>query len=243
MFRNKMRSKRVPSLSPFRGRRSAVIAVVAASTLALLATPHGGAASSLNFAPAAYADEAVSSTGIWSIPRRPGAGQFRVGWFIKQARYGIAGLSGAGDGRSFDRNMDPSDNRVYLELDYERGLLTIIASPSCSTGRGECTDAARIHRGVTVRSGPGSIVSVKVDVANTHLALPGGYPRITGRMTFSATGENGPCVTGLFDRFPSVEIYHDRNGRTTEVWTRSQSRSLGAVGLSPLTVVNMNSCD
>lgn len=187
--------------------------------------------------PKVYADGAIPSTGIWSVPQVPGGGQFRVGWFIKQDD--AFGLSG--DDRGFDPAMGPQDNRVYLELDYERGLLMIHANPTCDADEESCTGAVDIGDHVTVESGPGTLVVVKVDVPNSRRSVFG-HPRITGNLTFSALG-NEPCVVGLFDRFPSVEVYHDQNGLTTAVWTRNESKVFGPSGLSPLTVVNMNSCD
>ena len=185
--------------------------------------------------PGATASE-ISRT---DIPVIPALGRYRVGFFIMQKSYGILGVTGAGDGRGFDPQMDPSQNRVYLELDYTDGTARIVVNPSCNPERTSCTNpvsltsgrvSISVSRANVSSDNPITATDFHVDIENSRETIHG-FPRIRAEISFDTNPQGGLSVVGHTSSFPSVEIYHDAGASTVTVYTHEQARLVGAAAL------------
>lgn len=184
----------------------------------------------------------------FKTPTHPGLGRYRIGFFIMQDSYGALGITGAGDGRSFDPSMGPSDNRLFVDIDYESGNSTVVVNPSCNSSRTSCTspvdlppERVSITHEENRRLFPNKDVKVHLSVPNSREAI-NGWPPIRAELTFwpavAGTGVSyAPtvlgtmCVSGSISSFPSMEIYRDTAQGTTLVYRHQQSRIAGAAAL------------
>jgi hypothetical protein len=186
--------------------------------------------------PGATASE-ISRT---DIPVISALGRYRVGFFIMQKSYGALGKTGAGDGRGFDPQMDPSQNRVYLELDYTNGTARIVVNPSCNPDRTSCNNpvpltpdrvSISVSRANVSSDNPITATDFHVDIENSREKIDG-FPRIRAEISFDTNPQGGLSVIGHTSSFPSVEIYHDTGASTVTVYTHEQSRLAGAAALA-----------
>ena len=173
------------------------------------------------------------------IPVLPALGKYRVGFFIMQSSYGISGASGAGDGRGFDQQAKPSQNRVYLEVDYVAGTARIMVNPSCNTDRTECNDPVPLSddrvsiafsRANVSSANPITFTKFHVNIENSRETV-NGFPRIRSEISFNTNPQGGLSIEGQTSSFPSVEIYHDSGPSTTTVYQHEQARIAGAAAL------------
>lgn len=173
------------------------------------------------------------------IPVIPALGRYRVGFFILQKSYGILGITGAGDGRGFDPQMNPSQNRVYLELDYTNGTARIVVNPSCNPDRTSCKNpvpltssrvSISVSRANVSSDNPITSTDFHVNIENSREMIDG-FPRIRAEISFDTNPQGGLSVVGHTSSFPSVEIYHDTGASTVTVYQHQQSRLIGAAAL------------
>jgi hypothetical protein len=70
-------------------------------------------------------------------------GRLRFNFFIAPESAGLPWPfpRGSGDNRTFNRNADPSRNRVYIVLDFRLGKGAVVAYPSCNASKSVCRDA------------------------------------------------------------------------------------------------------
>ncbi|MCM3922442.1 hypothetical protein ND748_12330 [Frankia sp. AiPs1] len=172
----------------------------------------------------------------------PALGRYRVGFFIMQNSYGILGITGAGDDRGFNPKMSASQNRVYLEVDYNTGTARIIVNPSCNSDRTSCTNPVPLtpdrvnitfSRSQAVSANPANPLTsttFHVNIENSRETVHG-FPRIRAEITFSTNPQGGLSVIGHTSSFPSVEMYHELGGSTTTVYQHEQASHLGAAAL------------
>ncbi len=193
-----------------------------------------------NYAPVDYGG-AKSSNYDFTFTPQPGVGTVTVGIFIptKTAGYGIGGygLTNRGDDRGFDPNADPSRNRGYIRLDFERGQGELIVNPSCTAEGKQCQSADEIVSGVDGTGIPGrntidvtqadnGALTVQVNLRNSmpiartpfgnvNVATSPLEPPISNTFTFTPSQGGKLSVYGSGSLYPSVEVYEHQGGRTT----------------------------
>ena len=83
------------------------------------------------------------------VPTQPGVGQVVIAMYIPTQTAGLPGPDvgkSHGDDREADPLAHPSQSRVWIVIDYERGVATARINPSCGTGGppGDCHPALPI---------------------------------------------------------------------------------------------------
>lgn len=164
-------------------------------------------------------------------------GKVRLGFFIAEEETVALGYTyGDGDGRTYDQNMQPGNNRVYVEVDFSTGLGSVFSNRSC-TDKTEtrCTDALTIgqHFSSGVRRDGG--IDIHFEIANSRTAdIPAvNWLRISADLAIlpkepTASSPQNICVTGQVSQYPSVEGYYDNNGATYTMFQLGQSPFSGA---------------
>lgn len=179
----------------------------------------------------------------FQVPTDPSAGSVRINLFImadKSCPVSLFGLNPpdalgclSGDNRSFsnDPTVTNDRSRAYLVIDYETGQGTLIVNPSCDPGRRNCASALPIGggNGVNVTDNGGSALSITAALKESKYPLA---PAIHDQFTFGVTASGGVNGFVFGDAYPSVEIYHQRQGQS--IWRQvyeSQEGFLGPVRL------------
>lgn len=155
------------------------------------------------------------------VPCIPEMGRVRIGFFIEDEEVQIVDgvrVVGDGDGRGFDPNMGPEDNRIYLELDYGTGTGFIFSNRSCpNRTETNCKDANSLKDAFRSYARADGSIYINFTIGNSlQVDTP-----LLNRLKISADLDVLPipgglvCVTGAVSEFPAVEAYYDKNGRTT----------------------------
>ena len=170
------------------------------------------------------------------VPCIPEMGRVRMGFFIEDEEVEIVDgfyVVGDGDGRTFDPNMGPEDNRIYLELDYGTGTGFIFSNRSCpNRTETNCKDANSLKDAFRSYVRADGSIYINFTIGNS---LAEDTP-VLGRLKISADLDVLPipggqvCVTGAVSQFPAVEAYYDRNGGTSTKFQLPQS-DYATVGL------------
>jgi hypothetical protein len=167
-------------------------------------------------------------------------GKVRIGFFIAEEETAFGPEEGGivygdGDGRTFDQNMQPEDNRVYFEVDFSTGTGFVFSNRSC-TDKTEtsCRDALVIGDNFSsgVRRDGG--IQVHFEIGNSRTTH---YPGIN-TLKISAdvvilpkpSTANSPqdvCVMGEVSGYPSVEGYYEDCGATYTLFQLGQSSVAG----------------
>jgi hypothetical protein len=178
------------------------------------------------------------------------------------ARYTDRARFGYGDNRTYDANSDPSQSRayLYLYLDDKGTLLRYephIAEKSCTQvgcfktnpqnnhfwasqdpKTGEITVEWRLENGFS------SFVKKYAEVSRgffpglangAYISAEVVLPDINGELTIGRRNGRYEVLEMNRDPYPSLEVYHYRNGRfVREILTRPESRFGPFYGLNPL---------
>ncbi|MBM3663866.1 MAG: VWA domain-containing protein [Actinobacteria bacterium] len=91
----------------------------------------------------AYSPDVLESYALIDVPSllAPGKGIVRVNGFINRFSDGpLPFINAAGDNRGFDSDAPYWANRVYFEIDHEKGQLLVVVNPSCTVGRNNQID-------------------------------------------------------------------------------------------------------
>ncbi len=150
-----------------------------------------------------------------TVPCRPEMGRVRIGFFIEDenVRFFPDGpIALDGDGRGFDPNMAPDDNRIYLELDYSTGTGFIQSNRSCADStEADCTPARSLKDAFESYSRADGSIFINFTIGNSRLSTP---LKISADLDILPVAGGLVCVTGAVSRFPAVEAYYDKGGET-----------------------------
>jgi hypothetical protein len=156
-----------------------------------------------------------------------------MGFFImdKEVKYTPLGpVASDGDDRSFDPNMTPADNRIYLEVDYRTGTGFIEVNQSCpDASETNCEPARSIVDGFHSFVRSDGSVNVTFSIGNSLYA----DTRVANNFEISADVDilpvrgGGVCLLGSVSRYPSAEAYYDIDGGIDTIYTLDQSGAGG----------------
>jgi RHS repeat-associated protein len=84
-------------------------------------------------------NDATPSKTFFNVPILPGHGQVRIGFFIRDhlSCFPLIGCFG-GDGRGYDVNTYPSENRAFIDADLETGVGFLFVNFSCRQFHADC---------------------------------------------------------------------------------------------------------
>lgn len=238
--------------TPVTRRARSRFTLVGAAAAALLATSAGTASAqevepfqgpfkswsvSLPVAPPApsgrSADNAIAQ---FYIPHEPGAGSVRIGAFISdrtiEAALPVIGGRSVpvrifGNDRTYDSNFDANRTKYTLDLNYESGIGTAWAAPTCvevtfPVTREACHGALDIndtHDGSQLLTrirdgGQDETLDVqyreKVSLIEDIPGLNSVAAAIDGSLAVTIRDDRTACISGTVDTFPSVEAYQYR---------------------------------
>jgi hypothetical protein len=163
------------------------------------------------------------------VPCRPEMGRVRIGFFIEDEEVrAVPGVRvvGDGDGRGFDPNMEPEDNRIYLEIDYSKGTGFVQSNRSCKDRtETECAPAISLRDSFESYSRNDGSVFINFTIGNSLQAETPGLQRlkISADLDILPIPGGLVCVAGAVSRFPAVEAYYDHNGNIGEEFALRQS--------------------
>jgi RHS repeat-associated protein len=193
------------------------------------------------------------SSALTTIASAPGYGVVRANLFVMAKTSGYPGIGRySGDGRGFNPTAGPADSRASIRVDFNSGSVNSIVNSSCKVGGG-CKSAypvvlnppwASFCAGPTTPtvagcrnaiadspSSPNLLIAtpfgrgVKITYSLTNAAAPKSVtPTIDGHITIETVPGSSKvraCASG--DPYPSLEAYHDVDGRTIELLTLKES--------------------
>ncbi|GAB2910731.1 hypothetical protein GCM10027047_06200 [Rhodococcus aerolatus] len=153
---------------------------------------------------------------VMRITPVPGAGVVHGDAFISaddELNPFSAGGHDEGDDRGFSPGASAEDGRVSFDVDYENGVVVVRQNASHSTGG----DADIGDPSVGIEQDPQGRVRLRVDATNPlapEIAADN-HVSVRGDLLIDPHGGTGPAeVNGAVTRFPSWEVYQDRDGQT-----------------------------
>ena len=164
-------------------------------------------------------------TGTFTAPTVLGAGSVSIDFFI--AAESALGL--AGDARGYDAAPNPSNSRVSIFLDFEKGRGTFQINPTCTVG-GTCKAPIPIGSGNSFETRiVGNTIVVTGSIKNSK------YP-FSPSLDFAINVRGSPgrvSFNGLRNAFPSVEIASG----STFLYRGAESNPLGLLDGMPMSTV------
>jgi RHS repeat-associated protein len=171
----------------------------------------------------------TASVLTFAIPIRPDVYIVRGGWFIRDAAIenhtpGLGIVFGAtpdllGDNRGFSPNALASDYRIFVKLNYRKGIGTIRVNPTCPEGEA-CKSARSFDDSknqVSISTTSSGAVRIGVHTANS--VYGGGLlgstleaQTIDGVVTVTPTGKGSVSTSVRREGFPSFELYQRTMG-------------------------------
>jgi hypothetical protein len=189
-------------------------------------------------------------------------GRIRVGLFIAAESAGIGPIRGEGNDRGFQRHFSPLRTKGYVEIDFRRDRISVLATPTCKP-RGDCHDAKRIGDGSfgdwdneveasdhvmpvpDPRPGPpppGVTLpepepipendTIRVSWELSNTRLPVAGPSIDGSLELTPHADGSLELTMTGDSYPSWEAYYDDGCGRTHTLIRERETEI--IALLPL---------
>lgn len=124
-----------------------------------------------------------------------------------------AGFEDEGDDRGFDPGADADESRVSFAIDYETGVVVVRQNASHSTGG----DAEVGDPSVGIEQDDQGRVRLRIDAANPLAPEIAQDNNVSVRADLLVDPHGGTApaeVNGAVTRFPSWEVYQDRDGQT-----------------------------
>lgn len=136
--------------------------------------PPGGAGCQTSTLPAPPGEVRLASGAVQmriDVPCISGYGKVRMGFFImdEEVRAFPGGpVVGDGDGRGFDPNMTPEENRIYIEVDYTSGTGYVQSNRSCKNkNETDCKEANSLSNAFSSFFRPDGSVSIDFTIGNS----------------------------------------------------------------------------
>ncbi len=167
------------------------------------------------------------------VPCFAGFGQVRMGFFIMDEELKLTPVGPViadGDDRSFDPNMTPPDNRIYLEIDYRTGTGFIEVNRSCpDRTETDCEPARSIVDSFDSYVRSDGSLNIKFSIGNSLYADTFGVnnAEISADVDILPVRGGGVCLLGAVSHFPSAEAYYDIDGSIDTIYNLEQSDAGG----------------
>ncbi|ASL18105.1 putative alpha/beta hydrolase [Mycobacterium intracellulare] len=179
---------------------------------------------------------AKSQIEVVKIRPVPGQGVVRVSQWIEQrdVRSFPPWKRDLGNNRGPNSNFDPEDTKVTAYIDYENGIVVLRQNPSVeeTSAGGPGPVKVGAPTGSVTQLADGS-VRIKYDAGNPFAPGISADPKgplmdhtvtVNGDLVFTP-GPGGVEVNGTRSNYPSLEVYQDRPGGTTQTVLIDPARS------------------
>lgn len=172
------------------------------------------------------------------VPCMPAYGRVRMGFFIADPEVQLFPrfiVIGRGDGRGFDPNMTPLQNRFYIELDYTSGTGYVQVNKSCrSLDDSTCTRAqSLVNHFSSFQLAPDGTIIMHFSIGDAAVGETPflGRVEVSGDLEIIPMNGNQVCFTGSASRYPSIEVYHDRSDGTTRTLAQVPQSQWGPIAM------------